>query len=491
MALQLRQTMKQTQSAVMTQKLQQAIKLLQMSSIEIAGVIETEVEKNPFLEFEEADPAEGPSVSVTQAEPKESKAEAETSHRVDNRFADIFDMESGRSGGVSGPMPASRWQSKGGSAAPGNDGEGAEMRIAAGITLRDHLTEQMGLSLRDEDHLLVGQDLIDSLDDAGYLTEEVPELAARLSCTIAKIEATLAIMQTLDPPGVFARSLAECLALQLKDRDRFDPAMATLIENLNAVADGKHSWVAQQCGVDRADLVDMLAELRTLDPRPGLAFDSVVVQVVVPDVFVKRDEKGGLVVELNPELIPRILIDRDYYANVRSAARTKEEKAYLSERISTANWLVKSLDQRSQTILAVAHELVRQQRAFFDDGVLHMRPLTLSTVADVIGYHESTVSRVTANKHLSFDAGVLPMKYFFSAALRALNRNEDYSATSVRYMIKTAIDAEQPSAILSDDKIVKILRDQGIDIARRTVAKYREMQGIPSSVQRRRQKAPT
>jgi RNA polymerase sigma-54 factor len=492
MASQIRQTMNQTQSAVMTQKLQQAIKLLQMSSIEIAGVIENEVEKNPFLEFDEGSPDEVESVSPGQQPPKENKAEADTSHRIDNRFADIFDLESGRSGGVSAPMPESRWQtSNSGGAASSDDFEGAEMRVAAGLTLRDHLVEQMALSLRDEDHLLVGQDLIDSLDEAGYLTEDVADLADRLGCTIDEIETTLAVMQTLDPPGVFARSLGECLALQLKDRDRFDPAMEILINNLNALADGKHSWVAEQCGVDREDLKDMVEELRTLDPRPGLAFDSVLVQTVVPDVFVRRDEKGGWAVELNPELIPRILVDRDYYANVRSAARTKEEKAYLSERISTANWLVKSLDQRSHTILAVAHELVRQQRAFFDDGVLHMRPLTLSTVAEVIGYHESTVSRVTANKHLSCEAGILPMKYFFSGPVRALNRNEDYSATSVRYIIKSVIDAEQVSAILSDDKIVKILRDQGIDLARRTVAKYREMQGIPSSIQRRRQKAPT
>ncbi len=490
MASQIRQTMKQTQSAVMTQKLQQAIKLLQMSSIEIAGVIENEVEKNPFLEFEETSPEDSDTVPANPAIAKETKAEADTNHRVDNRFADIFDLEGGRSGGVSAPLTNSRWQNNSSGGSP-NDGEAAVMRVAAGITLRDHLIEQMALSLRDEGHLLVGQDLIDSLDDAGYLTEEVPDLAERLGCTPAEIEATLAIMQTFDPPGVFARSLSECLALQLKDRDRFDPAMQILIDNLNTLADGKHSWVAEQCGVDREDFTDMLEELRTLDPRPGLAFDSVVVQTVVPDVFVKKDEKGGWAVELNPELIPRVLIDRDYYANVRSAARTKEEKAYLSERISTANWLVKSLDQRSQTILAVAHELVRQQRTFFDDGVLHMRPLTLNMVAEVIGYHESTVSRVTANKHLSCEAGILPMKYFFSAPVRALNRNEDFSATSVRHIIKTVIDAEQLTAILSDDKIVKILRDQGIDIARRTVAKYREMQDIPSSVQRRRQKAPT
>ena len=230
----------------------------------------------------------------------------------------------------------------------------------------------------------------------------------------------------------------------------------------------------------------MLGELRSLDPRPGLAFDSVHVETVIPDVFVRRDQKGEWIVELNPELIPRVLVDRDYYASVRSAARTKEEKAYLSERISTANWLVKSLDQRSQTILAVAHELVRQQRDFFDHGILHMRPLNLNAIAEVIGYHESTVSRVTANKHLSCEAGVLLMKYFFSAPVRALNRNEDYSATTVRHIIKTIIDGEQPQAILSDDKIVRMLRDKGIEIARRTVAKYREMLSIPSSVQRRR-----
>jgi len=491
MAPQIRQSLGQAQSAVMTQKLQQAIKLLQMSSLEIASVIENEVEKNPFLEFEEAPPDDAALTKNTANTNKDNAtdARADSAAQQDHRYADIFDLEGGRSGGVSGPQP-SRWQSGSSGDGTTGSGEGAEMRVVAGITLRDHLIEQLGLSVRDDDHLLVGQDIIESLDEAGYLTESLDEMGERLGCSVGEIEQTLEILQTFDPPGVFARSLAECLALQLRERDRLDPAMDTLINNLDALADGRHSWLLEQCAVDQDDFADMLDELRSLDPRPGLAFDSVHVETVIPDVFVRRDQKGEWIVELNPELIPRVLVDRDYYATVRSAARTKEEKAYLSERISTANWLVKSLDQRSQTILAVAHELVRQQRDFFDHGILHMRPLNLNAIAEVIGYHESTVSRVTANKHLSCEAGVLPMKYFFSAPVRALNRNEDYSATTVRHIIKTIIDGEQSQAILSDDKIVRMLRDKGIEIARRTVAKYREMLSIPSSVQRRRQKAP-
>jgi RNA polymerase sigma-54 factor len=491
MASQMRQSLRQSQSAVMTQKLQQAIKLLQMSSTEIAGVIENEVEKNPFLEFEDASPDEpGPDSSSLAANQKAQKEEGDPAPRQDHRFADIFDLERGRSGGVSAPMPRTRWQSGNSGGTAGNSGEGEEMRVAAGITLRDHLLSQLGLSVRDEGHLLVGQDIIDSLDDAGYLTEDLTDIGRRLGCSVAEIEETLTVLQTLDPPGVFARNLSECLALQLADRDRLDPAMEMLINNLEALADGKHAWLMEQCGVDQADFTDMIAELRTLDPRPGLAFDSVQIELVVPDVFVRKDGKGEWIVELNPELVPRVLIDRDYYATVRSAAKTKEEKAYLSERISTANWLVKSLDQRSQTILTVAHELVRQQQGFFDHGILYMRPLNLSTIADVIGYHESTVSRVTANKHLACEAGVLLMKYFFSAPVQALHGDEAYSATTVRHIVKTVIDGEQVDAILSDDKIVHLLRNQGINIARRTVAKYRDMQGIPSSVQRRRRKSP-
>ena len=492
MASQMRQSLRQSQSAVMTQKLQQAIKLLQMTSTEIAGVIENEVEKNPFLEFEDAGADEpGSDSSSLATTQKAKKEEGDPSSRQDNRFADIFDLERGRSRGVSAPMPQARWQSgSAGGGSAGNDGEGEEMRVAAGVTLRDHLLAQLGLSVREEGHLLVGQDIIDSLDEAGYLTESAAEIGRRLGCSAAEIEETLTVLRTLDPPGVFARNLSECLALQLADRDRLDPAMEMLINNLEALADGKHAWLMEQCGVDQEDFADMIAELRTLDPRPGLAFDNVQIELVVPDVFVRKDDKGEWIVELNPALIPRVLIDRDYYTAVRSAAKTKEEKAYLSERMSTASWLVKSLDQRSQTILTVAHELVRQQQDFFDHGILHMRPLNLSTIADVIGYHESTVSRVTANKHLACEAGVLLMKYFFSAPVQALHGDDAYSATTVRHIVKTVIDGEQVDAILSDDKIVHLLRDQGIDIARRTVAKYRDMLGIPSSVQRRRQKSP-
>lgn len=490
MASQISQSLRQIQSAVMTQKLQQAIKLLQMSSLEITDVIENEVEKNPFLEFDEAPvddtqatPSANTSEPLTQEKPRDSDV------RQDNRFAEIFDMEGARSGGVSAPMPRSRWQSSGG-AGGASDGEAPEMRVAAGITLRDHLIEQMALSIKDEDHLMLGQDLIDSLDDAGYLAEDLDDLAMRLNCTEAELEATLVVMQTLDPPGVFARNLAECLALQLKDRGLYDETMDLLINNLDALANGKHAWLALQCEVDGDGLADMLGTLRTLDPRPGLAFDSVHVETLVPDVFVRRDDTGSWIVELNPELIPRVLIDKDYYAAVRSRARTKEEKEYLSERMSTASWLVKSLDQRSQTILAVAHELVRQQQAYFEEGVLALKPLTLNDLAETIGYHESTVSRVTSNKHLACEAGTLSMKYFFSPAVPRRGGGEPLAATAVKQMIKDIIDAEQPDSILSDDKIVDILTEQGIDIARRTVAKYREQQNIPSSFQRRRRKQP-
>jgi RNA polymerase sigma-54 factor len=265
--------------------------------------------------------------------------------------------------------------------------------------------------------------------------------------------------------------------------------MAMLLTRLDLVARRDFSQLGALCGVDAEDIADMLAEIRGLNPKPGLAFGSEHVAPVVPDVFVRVGPDGGWLIELNSDTLPRLLVNSRYYAQVSKTARDKDSKTYLTDCLNNANWLVKSLDQRARTILKVATEIVRQQDAFLTYGVRHLRPLNLRMVADAISMHESTVSRVTSNKYIATPRGLFELKYFFTASIQAVNGAESHSAEAVRDRIKEMIDKEEAKDILSDDRIVSLLTADGVNIARRTVAKYREAMRIPSSVERRRLKA--
>jgi RNA polymerase sigma-54 factor len=317
---------------------------------------------------------------------------------------------------------------------------------------------------------------------------ELETTAEKLGASVAEVEHVLGILQTFDPPGVGARDLGECLAIQLKERDRYDPAMAALVANLDLLAKRDFAALKRITGVDEEDLHDMIGEIRRLNPKPGLAFGGGIVQPVVPDVFVRARPNGEWNVELNSDTLPRVLINQSYYASVSKTAKSDTEKTFLAECLQTANWLTRSLDQRARTILKVATEIVRQQDSFLAHGVQHLRPLNLRIVADAIGMHESTVSRVTANKYMATPRGIFELKYFFSSSIAAADGGEAHSAEAVRDRIRRMIDAESADDILSDDTIVQKLKSDGVDIARRTVAKYREAMRIPSSVQRRREK---
>jgi RNA polymerase sigma-54 factor len=335
---------------------------------------------------------------------------------------------------------------------------------------------------------MIGQYLIDLVDDSGYLSGDLAAAAEKLGTGVAEVEAVLVVLQTFDPPGICARDLAECLSIQLKENDRFDPAMAALISRLDLLAKRDSAALKKVCGVGDEDLADMIAEVRRLNPKPGHAFGSAVVQPIVPDVFVRPAPDGGWIVELNSDTLPKVLVNQSYYSEVSATARRDTDKSYLTECLQSATWLVRALDQRARTILKVSNEIVRQQDAFFARGVEHLRPLNLKTVAEAISMHESTVSRVTANKYMATSRGIFELKYFFTSAIAASHGGEAHSAESVRHRIKQLIDGETAADILSDDTIVDKLREAGIDIARRTVAKYREAMRIPSSVQRRREK---
>jgi RNA polymerase sigma-54 factor len=310
-----------------------------------------------------------------------------------------------------------------------------------------------------------------------------------LGVPLYEVERVLAVIQTLDPAGVGARNLSECLAIQAKDANRYDPAMARLISNLDYVAKGNLAALKRICGVDDEDLSDMIRELRAYDPKPGCRFaQGVEVDAIVPDVFVGR-RGNGWAIELNSATLPKLLVNRTYYTELASGPQDKQSKAWLSDCLASANWLMKALDQRARTIIKVSTEIVKQQDGFFRHGVAHLRPLTLRTVAEAIGMHESTVSRVTSNKYLACDRGMFELKYFFTSGIQSSDGGDAVSAEAVKSHIKALIMAESGRAILSDDQLVDLLRAKGFDIARRTVAKYREAMGIGSSVQRRRQKA--
>jgi RNA polymerase sigma-54 factor len=497
MALSQKLQIRQSQALVMTPQLLQAIKLLQLSNMDLATFVEGELQTNPLLEpaadEERGQPEETPPEAPQPADSSDFIGEElETSRtameeRLDTDLGNVFDDEAAAPARAAEMPSYSEWSGVGAGGRDNGD-YNLESFVTATPTLVDHLSEQLPLVVTDPGQRLIGQYLVDMVDEAGYLTGDLRDVAEKLGAPIETVESVLSALQSLDPPGVCARNLAECLALQLKDRDRYDPAMRALVEHLDLLAKRDFAALKTICRVDDEDLADMIAEIRHLNPKPGLAFSSAVIQPVVPDVFVRQGPDGGWMVELNSDTLPKVLVNQSYYAAVSKNAKTPADKSYLADCLQNATWLVRALDQRAKTILKVATEIVRQQDAFLTHGIQHLRPLNLKTVADAIGMHESTVSRVTANKYMATGRGTFELKYFFTSAIAAADGGEAHSAEAVRHRIKQMIDGEQPDDVLSDDTIVAKLRDAGIDIARRTVAKYREAMKIPSSVQRRREK---
>ena len=506
MALTPRLEIRASQSLVMTPQLQQAIKLLQLSNVELSAYVEEQVEKNPLLSVGEREDERGADsgnrseqgeeaggLNSTDDVLRQDSGGRDASEALDADASVLYSEDSGsdlQNVAPSGPSAQVDWSNaKSGSRSFDDNGMDLEGTLSEEKTLREHLNEQLHLSALSAARRVIGAYLIDSLDEAGYLTEPLADIADRLGAEVCEIEDVLEQMQQFDPAGVFCRDLAECLALQLKDRNRYDPAMEALLENLESLAKQNIRKLQECCGVSAEDITDMVAEIRELNPKPGLAFSHDIVETVVPDVYVRQKPDGTWAIELNSDTLPRVLLDKSYYTEISTTCgHAKDAKTYITDCFNEASWLIKSLDQRAKTILKVSAEIVRQQDAFFVYGIHHLRPLNLKTVADAIEMHESTVSRVTSNKYVSTPRGVFELKYFFTSAIASADGSVSHSAESVRYRIKKLIDEEDPKAILSDDKIVEILRADDIDIARRTVAKYREAMKIPSSIQRRRLK---
>ncbi|WP_457089704.1 RNA polymerase factor sigma-54 [Microvirga sp. P5_D2] len=459
--------LRQGQSLVMTPQLVQSIKLLQLSHAELAAYVEAELERNPLLQEGDAN-SDAPAPSLADFLRAKQKYE-EAGPRM-----------------VPGPPPL-RGEAVAGAAAQAPAGHAElkpelEASIAGSQSLTDYLEGQLDLASADSRIRAIGRHLIHNLSEAGYLTEDLAELAARLDVPLQEAETALRLIQTFEPSGVGARDLRECLEIQLRERDRFDPAMGALLGRLDLLAKQDFTTLQKLCGVDREDLADMIAEIRRLEPKPGLAFVSAPVQVLVADILVRPSPDGSFIVELNPDTLPRILLNRSYYTEVAKAVRRDEDKTFLSDCLQSASWLTRSLDQRAKTILKVATEIVRQQEGFFSDGVAALRPMTLKSVAEAIGVHESTISRVAANKAIGHAGVTRSMKFFFSSA----TGEGEHSAKAVRHRIKQLIDAEASEDVLSDEALAQKMKAEGIDVARRTVAKYREALRIPSSAERRR-----
>ena len=478
--------LKQGQSLVMTPQLQQAIKLLQLSNIELTAYVDEQLERNPLLERgtgdenrrnEAVEALENTSRSdVTFETPAVSAADLDApAHAV------APEATAAEVGG------AIDWSKAGtGGSFNGHSDYDAAANTAAEISLSDHLTEQLSMLGLLGTERLIAQHLIDQVDENGYLRGNLDELAVNLGVSLTRVQSILTQLQTFEPTGVFARDLRECLSLQLREKNFLDEPMQALVDNLELLAKHDLSTLMRLCDLDKQGLTHYVKKLKLLAPKPGLIFGGDVASAVAPDVFVRETSQGGWAIELNSDTLPQVLINNRYYNEVSAVATDDASKTFMSECHANASWLVKSLDQRAKTIMKVASEIVKQQDGFFAYGVDHMRPLNLKTVAEAIEMHESTVSRVTSNKFMSTPRGVFELKYFFTSAIPAIGGGETHSAEAVRHKIKILIGEEIKGTVKSDDKIVDLLRAQGIDIARRTVAKYRESMGIPSSVERRR-----
>lgn len=516
MALTPKLVLRQSQSLVMTPQLLQAIKLLQFSSLELHAFIEEELERNPLLERAEDSEVlagrSGAGLSGEMDDPQEPAvedfSEGAEEWSADTLATDRKDLEASLGTELSNSFDDDRIPAAGendfaaegfalsagswpGQPGGGGDSEAVNLEsyVAAPTSLKDHLETQLALATASASDRMIGQVLIDSIDENGYFSGSLDDIAARLGAPLQEVERILALIQGFDPSGVGARNLAECLSIQLRERDRLDPAMQALVDRLDLLA--KRDFVALRkiCNVEDEDILDMLGEIKRLDPRPGRSFGGGPIEPVLPDVIVRPRPDGSWQVELNTDILPRLLVNDSYMVQIGKGKAKDADRNFISACRQSANWLTKSLEQRARTILKVSSEIVRQQERFFSHGVEYLRPLDLKTIAEAVGVHESTVSRVTSNKYMATPRGLFELKYFFTASIAAHDGGDAHSAESVRFRMKQMIDQESPSQILSDDAIVLKLKEANIHIARRTVAKYRESLKIPSSVERRRLKA--
>jgi len=484
---------RQGQSLVLTPQLQQSLKILQLSTLDLNAYIADELEKNPLLisDGEEEIAKNKPKEELEKSPEQEEKLFDDGGKEPEVDMENVWSEESGPKAGEGD------FYNFGGGQKTYSDKEYDifENSISEAKTIREHILEQINLDLASPPEKIIALHLLDMLDEAGYISADFSKLAETLACSLAQIEKVLLDLQKCDPAGIFARNLAECLGLQLKDKNRLDPAMQSLIANLDLLAKNETAKLQKICGISAEDLADMVREIKALNPKPASSFAEEMVQAVQPDVLVRKGGVDKWRVELNSDLLPKLLVNKKYYSEISRKTSDLVQKKYLSDQLSTANWLIKTLNNRAETILKVATELVAMQNGFFSQGIMHLKPLTMREIAEKIGMHESTVSRVVSNKFIQTQFGLYELKYFFTSSLHNLETaasgaesQENFSSQTVKHLIKQMLGAEG-NEIHSDDKITELLRTKGINIARRTVAKYREELKIPTSGMRRRKKS--
>ncbi|MBF0462184.1 MAG: RNA polymerase factor sigma-54 [Magnetococcales bacterium] len=484
MALGLELKLRMGQQLVMTPQLQMAIKLLQMSSLELADYLQEELDKNPLLEREEDKPdedmvsmgdllageraVEAGTMDGAEMEPMETALSQELP--VDASWSDIY-------GDSPGPYTSHASDGSAGSEAPP-----LENTLVRSETLSDYLLWQLGISALNSRERLIGTAIVDAIDDNGYLTADLHSVATITRSSLEEVEDALVLIQSFEPAGVGARNLAECLLLQLKNRKQAHPPYTTLLEHLEDLARRDFRKLKRVLKVTDDELQDAVELIQSLNPKPGLAFGSDQTNYISPDVYVRKLD-GQWIVEVNTDVMPKLRVNREY-DHALNGRISVQDKRFLVENARSAQWLIKSLEQRSSTIYRVAESIVRFQKDFLEYGREYLKPLILKDVADDIGVHESTASRVTSNKYIHTPRGIFELKFFFSSSLVSQS-GENHSSEAVKFKIRKLVDSESVNRPYSDEKLAKLLKDQGIIVARRTVAKYRDILSIPSSSRRK------
>lgn len=497
MALTPKLEIKQSQSLLMTPQLRQAINLLQMSNLELNELVEQELSGNPLLEREEDRLSEHPNmepaaIDTFNAEDNSLPAREEASPDVDydNSFDD--DSASDREG-YDTPEDFS-WEDynrRKNNAADDDAYDYFEQKLAANKSLYQIVEEQILQKFSSDRERFIARLLAESLDAAGYFRGDTVALAARLNTTEKEIRNILNRMKTFEPSGLFSETLSECLKIQLQDIGRADPAICKLLDNLDLLAARNFKELKKICQSNDEDIATMIADIKSLNPKPGTLYNAAPPPYIIPDVFVTRKTNAVYHIELNSLSLPRVLINRRYYSEVMEHAKQdKQARRYLKDNLGRASFLIKAMHQRASSVLRVSEEIVRLQHDFFEHGIEYLKPMSLKDIAYNLEMHESTVSRITANKYMQTPRGLFELKFFFSQAAGSYSGSEDTSTLTIKHKIKQLINAEDPAHILSDDKISELLATEGLKVARRTVAKYREAQNIPSSAERKRLKRP-
>lgn len=482
---------RQSQSLLMTPQLRQAINLLQMSNLELSELVEKELEANPLLERESDTPPTEENTPQTIDDYQDLSTPEIEDFSPDIDYDNQFDDSGSDREGYDNADTDYSWSDYNQGKNKNNNDEDFdyfEKKLKDDKSLYRFLAEQITLVFTDKLNRAIAFSLIEFLDEAGYFRGNLGELSGRLKIGEPQIRQVLERMKGFEPAGIFAENLQECLTVQLKDQNRFDPLIEKLLDNLPLLGERRYKELKKICQIDDDDLISMINDIKALNPKPAVGFNHDLTSYIIPDVYVRTNKAGDYLVELNNMSLPKVLINRRYYAEIKNSDNSKNTKRYLKEQLGSAGFLVKALHQRANTILRVSEEIVRCQHEFFEKGIEYLKPMALRDIAESIEMHESTVSRVTSNKYMHTPRGLFELKYFFSQAAGTLNGDENTSTLSIKHKIKKLIEEEKAENILSDDRLVELLTQSGIKIARRTVAKYREAMGIPTSAQRKREK---